>query len=308
VVRTPSGDALVKTLCDHCALQCKGTQHMNMWANTARRGGVLAQGLPTLPAMAAIRILLVEDDSATRDWLTRMLADMAGTPEVQACADATSAIQWLGQHRPDIVLTDLGLPDRPGTEVIRAAAQAHPGCDILVITIFGDEQHVVAALEAGASGYLLKDSSLDNIREHLDYLRQGGSPMTPRIARLLIRQYRSHRLPFGPSGAGALDEPPSLGAGPRATGDPTARPPGASPPVEAAAEGLDALSQRELEVLTGIAKGFSYAEVAATLGVSTNTVRSHVKRLYGKLSVNSGAEAVYEFNQRRAQLGQPPLV
>jgi DNA-binding NarL/FixJ family response regulator len=238
--------------------------------------------------MSPVRILLVEDDTPTRDWLVQMLSAMHPPPLVQACADAGTAIAWLAAHRPDIVLTDLGLPDRPGTEVIRRAAQAHPGCDILVITIFGDEQHVVAALEAGASGYLLKDSSLDNIREHLGYLRQGGSPMTPRIARLLIRQYRSHRLPFGPSGPGALHDPAA--------------------PAEPPADDPDSLSDRELEVLTGIAKGFSYAEVAATLGLSTNTVRSHVKRLYAKLSVNSGTEAVYEFNQRRAERGQPPLV
>jgi DNA-binding NarL/FixJ family response regulator len=261
--------------------------------------------------MALVSILLVEDDGPTREWLLRMLAAMQPEPAVQACADATSAIEWLGTHRPDIVLTDLGLPDRPGTEVIRAAAQRYPGCDILVITIFGDEQHVVAALEAGASGYLLKDSSLDNIREHLSYLRQGGSPMTPRIARLLIRQYRSHRLPFGASGAGALDEldpaPSAKAATATAAAGAAMSEPGTLTREPMLATG-EALSERELEVLTGIAKGFSYAEVAATLGLSTNTVRSHVKRLYSKLSVNSGTEAVYEFNQRRAQRGQPPLV
>lgn len=246
-------------------------------------------------------ILLVEDDARTREWLRDILLAMEPTPQVVACGSAGDALAWLAQHSPDVVLTDLGLPDLDGTEVIREAARRHPRCDILVITIFGDEQHVVAALEAGASGYLLKDSSLENIREHLAYLRLGGSPMTPRIARLLIRQHRAHRLPFGASGPGALDSdaPSASGAGA------TAAEAGVRREDEETPGGL---SEREHEVLTGIAKGFSYAEVAQMLGLSTNTVRSHVKRLYQKLAVNSGAEAVYEFNQRLAQRGQPPLV
>lgn len=232
-------------------------------------------------------ILLVEDDEATRHWLATLLAGMPNGRVPVCCATADEALQWLQSHSPDIVLCDLGLPDRPGTDVIRDAATRHPSCDILVITVFGDEQHVVAAMEAGASGYLLKDASLANIREHLDYLRLGGSPMSPRIARLLIRQYRPSRLP----------------------GD--ARPPGidaARPTARSTDESGDtALSARETEVLTGIAKGFTYAEVAGALDVSGNTVRTHIKRIYQKLAVNSRSEAVWEYNQRATQQGRPPL-
>jgi DNA-binding NarL/FixJ family response regulator len=232
-------------------------------------------------------ILLVEDDIATRDWLAGLLSSGPGAGRVVCFGSAGEALDWLVDHRPDIVLIDLGLPDRPGTEVIRAAATRWPACDILVITIFGDEAHVVAALEAGANGYLLKDSSLDNIREHLAYLRLGGSPMTPRIARMLIRQHRDTRLPVGESGLMALDLAPAELHHLELPGE---------------------LSQREHEVLTGIAKGFSYAEVASALNVTTNTVRSHIKSIYLKLSVNSRSEAVYEFNQRLALRGKPPLV
>lgn len=233
-------------------------------------------------------ILLVEDDLATRNWLAGLLSSGPDAVSVVCFGTAADALVWLVGHRPDIVLIDLGLPDRPGTDVIRAAATRWPDCDILVITIFGDEAHVVAALEAGANGYLLKDSSLDNICEHLAYLRLGGSPMTPRIARLLIRQHRDTRLPVGESGLMPLD----MGFAP------------AAPVVELPGD----LSQREHEVLTGIAKGFSYAEVASALNVTTNTVRSHIKSIYLKLSVNSRSEAVYEFNQRQALRGKPPLV
>jgi DNA-binding NarL/FixJ family response regulator len=219
-------------------------------------------------------ILLVEDDAATASWLAGLLATLPGAQPPTICATAQAALDWLEHNRPDIVLADLGLPDRPGTDVIRAATERYPECDVLVITVFGDEAHVMAALAAGASGYLVKDASLTNMQEHLAHLRNGGSPMTPRIARMLIRQYQGKQA------------------------SPAALPlPGQS----------NDLSARETEVLTGIAKGFSYSEVATALAVSTNTVRTHIKRIYQKLSVNSRSEAVYEYNQLQSQRGQPPL-
>ncbi len=243
-------------------------------------------------------VLLVEDDIGTRDWLANLLSQDAATPTTVSVGNATDALHWLDQHEPSVVLIDLGLPDRPGTDVIRFAARRWPACDILVTTMFGDESHVVEALQAGANGYLLKDSSLESIREHLAYLRLGGSPMTPRIARLLMRRHRSDRLPGPDTGSMPLD--------------PLGPPTGTGGGSGASAEAIDRfddndLSQRELDVLTGIGKGFSYAEVAQLLGLSTNTVRTYIKRIYEKLAVNSRTEAVYEFNQRQARRGKPPL-
>ena len=223
-------------------------------------------------------ILLVEDDAATASWLAQLLAELPGALAPVICSTAQAALDWLEHNRPDIVLADLGLPDRPGTDVIRAATERYPECDVLVITVFGDEAHVMAALAAGASGYLVKDASLTNMYEHLAHLRNGGSPMTPRIARMLIRQYQGNQGKQAPPAA-----------------------------VPADAQSNE-LSARETEVLTGIAKGFSYAEVATALAVSTNTVRTHIKRIYQKLSVNSRSEAVYEYNQLQSQRGQPPLL
>lgn len=228
-------------------------------------------------------ILLVEDDAATASWLAQLLAELPDTQPPVICSTAQAALDWLEHNRPDIVLADLGLPDRPGTDVIRAATERYPKCDVLVITVFGDEAHVMAALAAGASGYLVKDASLTNMHEHLAHLRNGGSPMTPRIARMLIRQYQN---------------------GQGNQGDPVKQ---AAPALLPADLQSNELSVRETEVLTGIAKGFSYAEVAAALAVSTNTVRTHIKRIYQKLSVNSRSEAVYEYNQLQSQRGQPPL-
>jgi len=222
-------------------------------------------------------ILIVEDDVTTQGWLTSELQAMPGV-QVHCCASVTEARHWLQSHGPDIVLTDLGLPDGSGTEVIECAVRLHPQCEVLVISIFGDEAHVVAAIEAGASGYLLKDSSFDNLGEQLRHLREGGSPLSPQIARTLIRR---HRTPAG----GPLAAPAPVGN----------------------ADPAQALTVRELEVLTFIAKGFSYQEGADMLGVSANTVRTYVKRIYQKLSVNSRSEAVYEYNQLQAAQGRPPL-
>ena len=216
------------------------------------------------------RVLVVEDDPATLGWL---LAELAALPGVHAsaCATVAEARRWLEVNAPHIVLTDLGLPDGSGIEVIGHTARLHPQCEVLVISIFGDDTHVVAAIEAGASGYLLKDSSLQSLGDSLQHLRDGGSPLSPQIARTLIRRHR---------------------------------PQPASTDTDAA---HDALTERELEVLTFIAKGFSYLEGATMLGVSTNTVRTHVKRIYQKLAVNSRSEAVYEYNLRQNSRGLPPL-
>ncbi len=216
-------------------------------------------------------VLLVEDDVATREWLAGLLSGDAGLRIAKACGTVAEALDWLQSGgAADIVLTDLGLPDGSGLDVIRAAAR-RPGCDTLVLSIFGDESNVLAAIDAGASGYLLKDGSLDSIREHLSCLKNGGSPLSPRIARTLIRRTRRPEAQVPSPGVGAL------------------------------------LTDREHDVLSGIGKGFSYAEVAAALDVSTNTVRTHVRRIYDKLSVNSRTEALYEYNRRMVEQGRPPI-
>jgi DNA-binding NarL/FixJ family response regulator len=219
------------------------------------------------------RILLVEDDAGTRAWLAGLLADCPNVELAHESDTLGDALHWLEDHQPDIVLTDLGLPDGSGLDVIRATARRYPQSEILVLSIFGDEGNIIAAIDAGAGGYLLKDGSLDSIREHLACLKSGGSPLSPRIARTLIRRYRA------PAAAPVLITP----------------------------DDEPALSERELDVLTGIGKGFSYAEVAQTLGVSTNTVRTHIRRIYEKLAVNSRTEAVYEYNRRQVEQGKLPI-
>ncbi len=230
-------------------------------------------------------LLLVEDDMPTQVWLRGMLLDKGSVRHVQACSSVKEALIWLAANRPNIALIDLGLPDGSGLEVIRQVVTLHPWCEVLVLTIFGDEQSVVAALDAGAGGYLLKDGSIENIREHLACLREGGSPLSPSIARTLIKRHR-----LATSKAAPVPHAPMA----------------ALMPAESTSVHLS-LSEREVEVLTGVAKGFSYVEVGQMLGMSTNTVRTHIRRLYEKLSVNSRSEALMEYNRRRTAQGLPPI-
>jgi DNA-binding NarL/FixJ family response regulator len=226
-------------------------------------------------------ILLVEDDPDTRRWLAQQLSDSFPGVKLHCCASLQEALRWMASQRADVVLTDLNLPDGSGLEVIRCAMQWQPPSDVLVLSMFGDERHVLAALDAGANGYLLKDGSESHLREHLACLKQGGSPLSPSIARTLIRRHQ---------GLGPVNAPPARQL---ADNDP--------------APATPTLSAREVEVLTGVAKGFGYGEVADMLGMSTNTVRTHIRHIYDKLSVNSRSEALLEYNRRRSAQGLPPI-
>ena len=133
----------------------------------------------------------------------------------------------------------------------------------MVITVFGDEQHVIASIEAGATGYVLKDSLPEEFLALIAQLRAGGSPISPTIARQLLRRMQPA---------------------------PVATPTRPAPPADPDA----ALSARESEVLGLIAKGFNFAEIARLLSVSPHTITAHVKKIYQKLAVHSRGEAVYE--------------
>jgi DNA-binding NarL/FixJ family response regulator len=160
-------------------------------------------------------------------------------------------------------LVDLGLPDGSGIDVIRAAHAKWPECNIMVSTAFGDEMHVMQSLEAGATGYLLKDSSTASIAAEIRSLHQGGSPISPLIARQILMRFRQPDTtqPLAPTAANAA----------------RAR-----------------LSTREQQVLEYITKGFNSDEIAGLMGVSRHTVLTFVRRIYKKLEVSSKTEAIYE--------------
>ena len=213
------------------------------------------------------RVLIVEDDPAFRDRYTAMLDTDATFDVVASVATGAEGLAMLDLRKPDVLLVDLGLPDISGIEVIRHASQTLPKCECMVVTVFGDEEHVLASIEAGASGYLLKDASEESFLSGIRELINGGSPISPIIARRLLKRFQA---------------------------EPTA----VSIAVDAD-NGVDsvALSDREREILLLASKGFNYPEMGKLMGISPHTVTSHVKKIYRKLAVHSRGEAVFEANR-----------
>ena len=215
-----------------------------------------------------IRVLLVEDEPGFAERFADIVRSDPEFELIGVAPNCEAARAILAAERPDILLADLGLPDGSGIEIIRETAARYPDCDIMVVTVFGDEDHVLASIEAGAAGYVLKDSIPGEFLGLLRQLRAGGSPITPVIARKLLTRFK---------------------------GDSARLPDAKVAPATALSAGI--LSPRETEVLTYIAKGFSFNEIADLLGMSAHTVTTHVKRIYQKLAVHSRGEAVYEATQ-----------
>ena len=212
---------------------------------------------PAAPATA--RIAILDDDPDIREHLTEIVTscpdyDLAGTaPTIARARD------MVVRKQPDLFLVDVGLPDGSGIDFI-AFAKKQRDLKVLMITSFGDRETVVRALEAGADGYLLKDSSATAILEGIAATLDGGAPLSPSAASYLLERLQSD----GPQAA--------------ATGsDPDAAP----------------LTAREVELLEVFAKGKSYKEAARELDISPLTVGNHVKSIYRKLAVHSRGEAVY---------------
>lgn len=210
-----------------------------------------------------LKVALVEDDAAFQQAFRTALAAAPDLAMVGVAATAAEARAMLAQSPCDVLVVDLGLPDGSGVDIIGEAHSRWPGCAIMVATTFADERHVIASIEAGASGYLLKDSPLPTIAEDIRVLHGGGSPISPRIARQVLMRFRP-------------DEKPAEEA-------------------EAAEKtGVPSLSEREKETLQLITRGFSFEEIAELMGVSRNTVLTFVRRIYAKLEVRSKTEAVFE--------------
>jgi len=213
-----------------------------------------------------IRVAVVEDDARTLSRLCSAIEHESGFVLAQSFSCGLPAIAWLRNNPVDILLTDLGLPDTSGIEVIRACVEHQAQCDIMVITMFGDEKNVLTSIESGAMGYILKGIDEMDVGRAMRDLRAGGSPMTPLIARKVLT--RARRGDPSAAGQDGSQQAPSV-----------------------------SLTNREAEILNLIARGYTYEEVSKLLSVSLSTVQTHIKNTYGKLAVKSRAEAVYEANR-----------
>ena len=207
-----------------------------------------------------ITVSIVEDEPEVR---LRFESAVRSHPRLSLLFAASSAAQAieLTQRRPaDVFLVDLGLPDRDGRDIIRWLTAQYPAALAMVVTVFADEEHVLTSLEAGAVGYLLKDTPPDEITRHIVELYEGGSPISPSVARSVIRRFIGKK----PDRVINVDNP---------------------------------LSERELQVLQLIEKGMSYEEASAILGITWHTVTAHLRHVYRKLQVNSKGQAVFEIGR-----------
>ncbi len=200
-----------------------------------------------------IRVAVYEDNSALREALEILLSEAQGFVVSGAYRDCTQVEQDLLRNEADIVLMDIDMPGRSGIEGAAIVKKRFPAVEVLMLTVFDDDDKVFQAVCAGANGYLLKKTPSDKILEAIEDLYNGGAPMTPAIARKVLQLF---------------------------------------PRAPAVNTETDKLTPRELAVLQSLAKGNSYKMVAAELDISIETVRTHIKRIYEKLHVHSVAEAI----------------
>lgn len=199
---------------------------------------------------APLRVLLVEDDAEFVEALELVLGSELELHAAGCIADVPQQLDF------DVACVDLGLPDGDGTEVVaRLTAQA-PELPVIVITVQRSDRRILAAVRAGARGYLLKEHIGSRIRSAIDEVLEGGAPMSPSIARRLLSLVAS------------------------------------LPAVEVAARAAPNLTERELSVVRKFSEGLSYEQAAAALGISINTLRTHVRNVYDKLAVGTRTEAV----------------
>jgi DNA-binding NarL/FixJ family response regulator len=195
----------------------------------------------------------VEDDASIREVLVRWLQEASGFACVGEFPDAERAIAGLAAVRPNVVLVDINLPRQSGIDCVRALKLLLPETQFVMLTVYEDATHIFDALSAGATGYLLKHTRREALINALRDVHGGGSPMTSNIARMVVQ---------------ALSQPK-----PRS-------------------KASDLLSKRQNEVLSLLAQGYLYKEIAETMSISLPTVNNYIRRIYEKLHVQSRGQAV----------------
>lgn len=215
--------------------------------------------------MGDTRIYLIEDDPTILQFVQQALLLRPQWRLLGQAGSLAEARQHALLSDANVFLVDLGLPDGRGEEVLRLLARHQRDAELLVFTVFGEESRLVGALEAGATGYVLKGCSAEELIAAIEQIRDGGAPISPLLARLLLKQFRS--------------EQDSL--------------PGQTPVPDEVM-----LSERETDVLKLVAKGYVNKEIAMKLGISPATVGTHIKNLYRKLAVHSRVQVVRAAQER----------
>ncbi len=206
------------------------------------------------------RVSIVEDDPGVRASLARLFNETREFQCISSYASAEAALAHLPTEKPDVILMDINLPGRSGIECVRRLKEQDPSALVVMLTVYEDTEQVFRALQAGATGYLLKRTPPKQLLEAVREVLEGGAPITSHIARKVVEAFHT------------------------------------PPPGKTAGETVE-LSQRESEVLDLLAKGFLIKEIADKLSVGFGTVRTYVRRVYEKLHVQSRSQAIAKYFQ-----------
>ncbi|QEM11431.1 MULTISPECIES: response regulator [Mucilaginibacter] len=205
-----------------------------------------------------LQIILIEDNLHYRRGLEQIIHDMSGVSLMGSYTNAESVLKKIDQLKPDIFIVDINLEGMSGIEFIRRAKPFLPNTEFLVCTINDDNTNIFESLKSGATGYMLKESSADEIRSAINEIAAGGSPMSAYISRRVIASFNT----------------------------------ASAKPAVVSSENL---TEREVEVLNHLARGLQYKEIADRLEISTGTVKKHIRNTYVKLQVQNKVEAINKF-------------
>ena len=204
----------------------------------------------------SVKVAIVEDSAGVRESWAKLIEAQPGFHCVGTCESGEAALKRFPAARPDVVLMDINLPGMSGIECTARLKEKLPGTQILMVTVYADTEHVFEALKVGASGYLLKCTDPEELTRAIADVMRGGAPMSGQIARRVIEVFRRPQAP--------VDQ-------------------------------ISGLTQREMEILELLAKGYANKEIASRLGTSVETVRVHVRHIYEKLHVHSRTEAAAQY-------------
>ena len=208
-----------------------------------------------------IRVILADDHAVVRKGIREFLEEAGDVEVIAEADDGAQVLRLIEAHRPDVAVLDIRMPGVTGVEAARQVKDRFPQVRVLILTAYDDDPYVFALLQAGADGYVLKTASGDELVRAVRTVHRGGSALSPEIATKVVRQAVSGR-------------------------------------PKAAADQIEALTDRELDVLRLTARGLTNRAIGHELGISHRTVQGHLQSVYGKLDVNSRTEAVTEALRR----------
>jgi DNA-binding NarL/FixJ family response regulator len=203
-----------------------------------------------------ITVAIVEDNDKIREGLSALINGSQAFSCVATYANAEDALIFLPNKKPDVVLMDIGLPKMSGIECVEELRERAPGIQVMMLTVYEDDERIFKSLVAGASGYILKNTMPAELFEAIKEIHNGGSPMSNLIARKVVQTFQQ---------------------------------------MGRSSKELENLSEREKEILSYVAKGYHDKEVADKFFISSETVRKHLRNIYQKLHVRSRTEAVLKF-------------